>query len=162
MNQNLEPAPAATSRSDAALELGGVFEAALYTEDLASAERFYTGVLGLKKISSVPGRHMAFRCADSVLLIFNPQRTTTERVVINGGSVPLHGAKGAGHVAFRVTAAEIDAWRNRLRRGNVAIESEVHWPNGAHSIYFRDPAGNSLELATPNMWTAESRVPEPR
>jgi hypothetical protein len=28
----------------------------------------------------------------------------------------------------------------------------VTWPNGALSIYFRDPAGNSIELVTPNIW----------
>ena len=26
------------------------------------------------------------------------------------------------------------------------------WPNGARSIYVRDPAGNSLEFAEPALW----------
>ena len=29
----------------------------------------------------------------------------------------------------------------------------VTWPNGARSIYFRDPAGNSLECAEPGLWS---------
>jgi len=155
MNENLErhAQPAADAQSDSAPPLGGVFETALYTEDLGAAERFYSDVLGLKKIFSMPERLLTYRSQDSILLIFNSRRTTTERVVINGGDVPLHGTKGAGHVAFRVAEVEMAAWRTRFRDASVAIESEVIWPNGARSIYFRDPAGNSLELATPNMWT---------
>jgi catechol 2,3-dioxygenase-like lactoylglutathione lyase family enzyme len=29
---------------------------------------------------------------------------------------------------------------------------EFDWPNGAHSMYFRDPAGNSLEIAERALW----------
>jgi catechol 2,3-dioxygenase-like lactoylglutathione lyase family enzyme len=134
----------------------GVLETALYVDDLEAADRFYGGVLGLAKIMSVPGRHLAFRCQESVLLLFNPQNTERERIMINDGAVPLHGARGAGHMAFRVAKSDLDEWRRYLRDAEVAIESEVSWPNGAHSIYFRDPAGNSLELATPDMWTSGS------
>jgi len=66
--------------------------------------------------------------------------------------IPLHGARGPGHLAFRAPKRELPAWRRRLSEAGVPIESEVVWPNGARSIYFRDPAGNSLELATPDMW----------
>jgi catechol 2,3-dioxygenase-like lactoylglutathione lyase family enzyme len=145
----------AKDASSAAPKLGGVLETALYTEDLPAAERFYSGVLSLPKIFSEPGRLLAYRCQDSILLIFNSKRTTTEQSVINGGEVPLHGVTGAGHAAFRVAAQDLDTWRAYFRDHNVAIESEVAWPNGAHSIYFRDPAGNSLELATPDMWTGK-------
>jgi len=61
-------------------------------DDLDVAERFYGDVLGLTKISSVPGRMLAFRCQESVLLLFDPQSTQRERVVVNGGAIPLHGA----------------------------------------------------------------------
>ena len=134
----------------------GVLETALYVDDLDAAERFYKDVLGLTKISSVPNRMLAFRCQESVLLLFNPQYTERERVVVNGGAIPLHGARGAGHMAFRVAKSELEALRQHLHAAGVVIESEVSWPNGAHSIYFRDPAGNSLELATPDMWTNEN------
>jgi len=131
----------------------GVLETALYVDDLDVAESFYGDVLGLTKISSVPGRMLAFRCQESVLLLFDPQSTRRERVVVNGGAIPLHGARGAGHMAFRVAKSELEALRQYFRAAGVVVESEVSWPNGAHSIYFRDPAGNSLELATPDMWT---------
>jgi catechol 2,3-dioxygenase-like lactoylglutathione lyase family enzyme len=130
----------------------GVLETALYVDNLQTAERFYGGVLGLPRIFMVPGRQLVFRCEDSILLIFDPTHTEKNQTTINGGAIPLHGARGAGHMAFRVSKERLNAWREHLRAKGVAIESEVSWPNGAHSIYFRDPAGNSLELATPDMW----------
>jgi catechol 2,3-dioxygenase-like lactoylglutathione lyase family enzyme len=47
---------------------------------------------------------------------------------------------------------EIAAWRERLAENGVPLEAEVRWPNGGHSLYFRDPAGNSVELVTPRTW----------
>jgi catechol 2,3-dioxygenase-like lactoylglutathione lyase family enzyme len=35
---------------------------------------------------------------------------------------------------------------------HITIEAEVTWPNGGRSLYFRDPAGNSLEIASPSIW----------
>jgi catechol 2,3-dioxygenase-like lactoylglutathione lyase family enzyme len=46
----------------------------------------------------------------------------------------------------------MDAWRDHLAARGVDIEAEVQWPRGGHSLYFRDPAGNSLELASPRIW----------
>ena len=48
------------------------------------------------------------------------------------------------------------AWREQLRQQGVTIEQELTWPSGGQSLYFRDPAGNSVELATPATW----RLPE--
>jgi catechol 2,3-dioxygenase-like lactoylglutathione lyase family enzyme len=132
--------------------LNGVLETSLYVDDLEAAERFYGQILGLPKIFSVPERQLVFRCDSGVLLIFDPAHTEKNQIMINGGAIPLHGARGPGHMAFRVPKERLNAWRERLRANGVAIESEVNWPNGAHSIYFRDPAGNSLEFATPDMW----------
>ena len=35
---------------------------------------------------------------------------------------------------------------------DIAIEADFTWPGGGRSIYFRDPAGNCLELAEPAIW----------
>jgi len=34
----------------------------------------------------------------------------------------------------------------------LAIEGRTDWSRGGHSIYFRDPDGHLLELATPGLW----------
>jgi catechol 2,3-dioxygenase-like lactoylglutathione lyase family enzyme len=82
-----------------------------------------------------------------MLLIFNPDKTAE-----SGQDVPAHGARGPGHAAFTIREADFDAWREHLGSEGVAIEKEVAWPNGGRSLYFRDPAGNSLELASPRIW----------
>jgi predicted ester cyclase/catechol 2,3-dioxygenase-like lactoylglutathione lyase family enzyme len=132
--------------------LSSVLETALYVDDLDAADRFYTELLGLTKILTVPGRQLVFRCGAGVLLIFNRERAEHEKVTINGGTIPFHGTRGSGHVAFSVGEPELRPWRERFHNAGIEIESEVNWPNGARSLYFRDPAGNCLELATPNMW----------
>lgn len=124
-----------------------ILETCLYVDDLDAATRFYGDVLGLEKFAGVAGRHVFFRCQESVFLLFNPAQTEK-----TSGNVPPHGARGAGHVAFAMAPDEVDRWREHLKTHQIAIESEVAWPRGGISLYFRDPAGNSVELATPQTW----------
>ena len=134
----------------------GVLEACLYAPDLDAAARFYTEVLGLEPFASDSGRHVFFRTgSENVFLLFNPART--REAAGNGILVPPHGATGAGHVAFAVSEADLSAWRARLAEAGVAIEAEVVWPRGGRSIYVRDPAGNSVELASPKLWGLPER-----
>lgn len=127
-----------------------IFETALYSSDLARAERFYAGVLGLRRVTDMSPRGLAFRVGPSdVLLIFDAREAATPTE-----TAPPPGATGAGHVAFAIKASELDAWRASLIRAGVSIEKETTWSNGARSIYFRDPDGNSLELAAGDLWPA--------
>jgi catechol 2,3-dioxygenase-like lactoylglutathione lyase family enzyme len=128
----------------------GVLETALYARDLDAAERFYGGTLGLERIARVGRRHVFFRCGTAVLLVFNPDETA--RPGGSGPAVPPHGAHGPGHVCFAADARALDGWRRRLTAEGIAIEAELRWPNGALSIYLRDPAGNSVEFAEPQLW----------
>jgi len=123
-----------------------VLETILYVDDLDEAERFYGEVLGLELDSRQDGLFVFFRCGPGMLLLFEPNRAST------GRTVPAHGAHGPGHLCFAVAEADLDEWQARLQREGVAIEQEVSWPRGGRSFYFRDPAGNSLELATPRIW----------
>ncbi|WP_312795336.1 VOC family protein [Tianweitania sp.] len=129
-----------------------ILESALYVDDLDSAEAFYTDVLGLPLIRKVEGRHVFLRCGEGVLLLFNPDATIEPPAPEAPFPIPPHGARGPGHLCFRASEAEIDAWKERLRRAGIAIESEVEWLTGGRSIYLRDPAGNSLEFANPKIW----------
>jgi catechol 2,3-dioxygenase-like lactoylglutathione lyase family enzyme len=130
----------------------GVLETVLYCPDLDAAREFYTGVLGLELASAQTERHVFLRCGDGMLLLFNPDHTSRISVPIGDAVVPLHGGRGPGHMAFRATREEIGRWRAHLREQGVAVETEIEWPGGGYSLYFRDPAGNSLEFATPELW----------
>lgn len=128
-------------------EIAAIVETGVYAADLKKAEAFYRDVLGLEVVGREAGRHIFFRVGSAgVLLVFNPETTR------KGDMLPAHGATGPGHFALGIAAEDLDAWRERLRAHGVAIEKEVRWPRGGQSIYFRDPAGNSVELLTPGLW----------
>lgn len=130
----------------------GILETVLYAGDLDAVEAFYRDVLGMTPFSKMAGRQLFYRCGDQVLLIFNPDATVKPPPAA-ALPVPPHGATGEGHVCFRASSAELDAWRARLEAKGVAIEADFLWPaSGGRSIYFRDPAGNCLEFAEPKIW----------
>jgi catechol 2,3-dioxygenase-like lactoylglutathione lyase family enzyme len=137
-----------------------VLEACLYSADLGAAESFYRDVIGLSLHVREPGRHVFFRCGNGMLLVFDPARTSTSPGDIMGTPIPAHGATGPGHVAFRVAEHTLGEWRRHLASVGVSVEADVTWPNGATSIYMRDPAGNSVELATASLWGLAERVPD--
>jgi catechol 2,3-dioxygenase-like lactoylglutathione lyase family enzyme len=141
MPQKAPPAPPAR----------GVLEAAVYASDLDAAEAFYGGVLGLERIQRVGNRHVFFRAGASVVLVFNPAETV--KPPSNPEMpVPPHGATGPGHLCLTAEAQDLDDWVARLEAHGVEIEADFRWPNGARSVYLRDPAGNSLEFAEARLW----------
>lgn len=135
---------------NAPAHLLGVLETGLYVDDLGAAEQFYHDVLGLEVLFRAEGRHVFFRCGTGVVLVFNPEAT-------RDGDVLTHGAEGPGHVAFAVPHDDLDGWKVHLKGHGVDIETDKTWPNGGRSLYVRDPAGNSIELATPDLWGEPAR-----
>ena len=81
-----------------------------------------------------------------MLLLFDPEAAAPQP------RGPPHGATGPATPASPSPEGDLDAWKERLQAHGVAIEHEQAWPRGGRSLYFRDPAGNSLELATPRIW----------
>ncbi|RWL42015.1 MAG: glyoxalase/bleomycin resistance/extradiol dioxygenase family protein [Mesorhizobium sp.] len=129
-----------------------ILESALYVTNLAEAEAFYRDIIGLDPLGKVEGRHVFFRCGDGVLLLFNAEATKIPPAPDARLKVPPHGTAGEGHLCFAATADEIAKWREHLAANNIAIESDFEWPQGGHSIYIRDPSGNSIEFAEPRIW----------
>ncbi len=129
------------------MKINAVVETAIYVDDLDKAEAFYRTILGLPVIVKELGRHVFFQVgASSVLLAFIAEAT------LNSGERTPHGATGSGHFALGIDADDLNAWRQKLQAGGIAIEDEVVWPRGGKSIYFRDPSGNLAELVTPGIW----------
>jgi len=132
-------------------KLDRVIETCLYVDDLGRTARFYEETLGLKVLT----HDERFRAYDvggqSVLLLFR-RGATLKTVHMPGGTIPPHDGRGPLHVAFAVTAETLREWEERLRDQDVAIEGRTDWSRGGHSIYFRDPDGHLLELATPGLW----------
>ena len=139
--------------SVSAVQLRRILETSLYADDLDQAESFYKSVLGLNQFAKETGRHLFYKLGDQMLLLFNPARTIEE------SEVAPHGARGPGHVAFAVPMSEMDEWKKHLKGKGVEIEKDALWPKGGRSLYFRDPAGNCLEFASPLVWSiAEGNI----
>ncbi len=125
-----------------------ICEAVLYAQDLEACRRFYAEILMLPVVSENGPISLTFRISDDqVLIVFDPRRSSQP-----GRPVPSHGCEGSGHAAFRIAQQDLDAWRAHLARHACPIEQEVAWDPDGHSIYLRDPAGNSVELITRDIW----------
>lgn len=131
--------------------IDSILETALYVDDLDAAEAFYGELLGLERVLRAGDRHVFYRCGPGILLIFN-RAETLKSPPDDALPVPPHGTTGPGHVCFRMDGPAIDRMVEKLNKAGIVIESDFRWPTGARSLYFRDPAGNSLECAEPRLW----------
>lgn len=132
-------------------QLAHILETALYVDDLERAAQFYVQVLELTPLYR-DNRLQALSVGDrSVLLLFK-RGASLETAHLPGGTIPPHDGHGPLHVAFAIAANELAQWEERLARHEIAIEGRTSWPRGGLSLYFRDPDGHLLELATPGLW----------
>jgi len=129
-----------------------ILETALYVDDLERAAAFYEGVMGLPPLHA-DGRLRAFNVNGRNVLLLFIRGGTIEPVQTGGGLIPPHDGSGQLHMAFAVTHAALPLWRAHLEGAGIEIEGTSDWQRGGHSLYFRDPDGNLLELAaTPGLW----------
>jgi catechol 2,3-dioxygenase-like lactoylglutathione lyase family enzyme len=127
-------------------------ETCLYVDNLARATEFYKQVLGLPPLVE-DSRFCALDVAGRHVLVLFVRGSSTEGANLPGGVIPPHDGAGQIHVGFAVTAEEFPEWESHLRAHGVQILSEVSWPRGGRSVYFRDPDGHLLELLTPGVWS---------
>ena len=148
-HQLVEPTP----------DLNGVVETTLFVEDLLPASAFYEQILGLQKVKA-SDTGCVLRVADQRYLILalrkaaQMQNKTPSGDLLPPCALPQHDGRGPGHIAFGVSSGTLDSWRTRLEKYDVEILSEATWESGARSLYFRDPDGHMIELATPGIWEA--------
>ena len=136
---------------DPAPPITGLLETSVYAEDVERTAAFYSDLFGFKTLVDSP-RLVAFEVADRhVLLVFQRGATDTD-VTDAHGTIPGHDGAGRLHLALSIAAADLDAWRARLAGRGIPIAGEYQWPRGGTSLYFRDPDGALVELATPGLW----------
>jgi catechol 2,3-dioxygenase-like lactoylglutathione lyase family enzyme len=129
----------------------GLLETSLYPRDLLRTAAFYRDLFGFKTLVDSP-RLVAFDIARKhVLLLFQAGATEADTVDARG-MIPGHDGAGRLHLALSIPSGELDAWRARLHQREIPIVGEYRWPRGGSSLYFRDPDGALVELATPGLW----------
>jgi catechol-2,3-dioxygenase len=136
------------------MKINKVIETCIYSSDLESMKEFYIEVVGLSVIQEETDKLIFLKAGKSMLLIFDPLRTS-----VNNDLLPTHGAitpPSSIHFAMEIEEQEYEPWKEHLRKKGVAIQKEVNWDGKTKSIYFRDPAGNLVELITSGGWPVES------
>ncbi len=128
-----------------------VLVTALYVLDLERAATFYSTVLGLPCIFSDFRMRTFDVGGNGVVLLFEEGRSL-QPIQTPGGTIPPHDGSGPVHVAFSILADELEEWEQHLAEAGVSIEGRTCWHRGGVSLYFRDPDGHLLEIATPGMW----------
>lgn len=128
-----------------------VLETALYCDDLARAAEFYKKLFGFETLVANE-RIVALDVASRDVLLLFKRGATLRPLAGAGGTVPPHDGSGPTHFAFGIERDDLNDWAIRLAELGVAVESRVEWDMGGVSLYFRDPEGHSVELATPGTW----------
>ena len=128
-----------------------LLETSLYVANLSRSRAFYQTIFGFDTLLE-DQRMCALRVPTSgVLLLFkhdgslHPSKTP-------GGMIPPHGGHGPLHLCFAIPLASLKDWSEHLEKQNIALESRVRQTFGGISLYFRDPDGHSIEVATPGLW----------
>ena len=134
------------------MELNGIVETTIYTDDLIAMRQFYENSLGLKCISYTENQSLFFKINRSMLLIFNRAFTINQTARVNGNQIPPHATNGHGHLAFESLKDHYEDRKAEILELGIEIESEVTWPNGKKSFYFRDPSDNSIEIVEYGLW----------
>ncbi len=128
-----------------------ILETALYVADLDVACAFYRRLFGFEVLGQ-DTRMCALRVPGTGVLLLFRRDGSLQPNPTPGGIIPAHGGHGALHLCFAIPVAALDAWEAHLVAQQVLIESRVVQAFRGTSLYFRDPDGNSLEVATPGLW----------
>ena len=132
-------------------KLNALLETALYVADLERSVAFYKKIFEFETLSSSQ-RLCALNISNRQVLLLFLKGASTVATVTSGGIIPPTDGDGQLHLAFAITADELEKWESWLAENDVQVESEVKWERGGTSLYFRDPDKHLLELVTPGLW----------
>ena len=129
-------------------ELSAVLETAVYYSAPQREEtlRLYGELLGLRRVAGWEDG-TAYRVGEGVLLLF-----CRELLAEREGPIADHGTTGPGHVCLLAPPGEYGPWRERIAAAGIEIAHDHDWGDAKRSFYFRDPAGNLVEIASADLW----------
>jgi catechol 2,3-dioxygenase-like lactoylglutathione lyase family enzyme len=126
--------------------VAGILETSLYVGSLERSSRFYRELFGFEPVSEFPrGIALAVPGRQVLLLFLKGASATIPKIP--------HDGDGQLHMAFAIAAESLDAWESRLESFEIEIIEKTKWERGGTSLYFRDPDGHLIELATPGLWS---------
>lgn len=128
-----------------------ILETSLYVEALDRSAAFYMRVFGFT-IMLQDDRMCAMAVPGQQVLLLFRKGGSTEPSGTPFGLIPPHDAQGTQHLCFSITHSALNAWQDHLKDLDIVLESRLDWFRGGSSLYFRDPDGHSVEVATSGLW----------
>jgi len=111
----------------------------VFVRDMAAMRRFYEDVLALSLLRELSPNWIEYGIGSNTLALARPSRTAAD--------APIPPGSAALQLAFKVSAAEVDACADELARQGVALVSPpTNQSFGHRTLFFRDPDGNLLEI----------------
>ena len=111
----------------------------IFVRDMATMRRFYEDVLCLSLQRELSPNWLQYQLGSNTLALAKPSLTASD--------APTPAGSASLQLAFRVSAADVDACADELVRKGVALVSPpTDRPFGHRTLFFRDPDGNLLEI----------------
>ncbi|MCK1652348.1 VOC family protein [Bradyrhizobium sp. 149] len=111
----------------------------IFVRDMTSMRRFYEDVLAFPLLRELSPNWIEYGLGSNTLALAKPGRTAAD--------APTPAGSAALQLAFKVSAAEVDACADELVRHGVALLSPpTNQSFGHRTLFFRDPDGNLLEV----------------
>jgi catechol 2,3-dioxygenase-like lactoylglutathione lyase family enzyme len=111
----------------------------ILVRDMVAMRRFYEEVLAFPVLRELSANWIEYGLGPNTLALAKPGRTATD--------APVPHRSASLQLAFKVSAAEVDACADELARHSVALLSPpTNQSFGHRTLFFRDPDGNLLEV----------------
>lgn len=111
----------------------------IFVRDMETMRWFYEGVMGFSLLRELSSNWIEYRVGGNTLVLSRPGLTASD--------VPTPYGSAALHLAFKVSAVEVDQCAEELMRQGINLLSPPTDRDFGHrTLFFRDPDGNLLEM----------------
>lgn len=111
----------------------------IFVRDMDAMRYFYEHVMGFPMLRQLSSNWIEYRVGGNTLVLSRPGLTASD--------VPTPYGSAALHLAFKVSALEVDQCAEELmRRGIDLVSPPTNRDFGHRTLFFRDPDGNLLEM----------------